>query len=214
MVRVTDIKRGFLDLTGTKKVDLQTYEEFRKRYEPIIGDILLTRVGSYGNSCYINRANEFCLGQNTVCISPNRTMVRPFYLYSCLNSPFVKDQINALVGGASQPTISLKNIGSLDIPFPEKPTQEKIAAILSAYDDLIENNKRRIKILEEMAQTLYREWFVKFRFPGHQKVKMVNSPLGKIPEGWEVSNLGNESKNFDRMRKPLSKMQREKRPGP
>jgi type I restriction enzyme S subunit len=68
--------------------------------------------------------------------------------------------------------------------------------------------------LEEMARSLYREWFVKFRFPGHQKVKMVNSPLGKIPEGWKVSTLGNESKNFDRMRKPLSKMEREKRPGP
>ncbi|WP_419589777.1 restriction endonuclease subunit S, partial [Thiolapillus sp.] len=68
--------------------------------------------------------------------------------------------------------------------------QQKIAAILSAYDDLIENNLRRIKILEEMTQNLYREWFVKFRFPGHAKVRMVDSPLGKIPEGWEVVTLG------------------------
>ena len=66
------------------------------------------------------------------------------------------------------------------------PTQRKIAAILSAYDDLIENNTRRIKILEEMAQALYREWFVKFRFPGHEKVKMVESELGMVPEGWEI----------------------------
>ena len=75
---------------------------------------------------------------------------------------------------------------SLELPCPPLPVQRKIAAILSAYDDLIENNLRRIKILEAMAQNLYREWFVKFRFPGHQKVKMVDSPLGKIPGGWEV----------------------------
>ena len=64
--------------------------------------------------------------------------------------------------------------------------QHKIAAILSAYDDLIENNTRRIKILEDMAQTLYQEWFVHFRFPGHENVPMVESPLGPIPQGWEV----------------------------
>jgi len=93
----------------------------------------------------------------------------------------------------------MKDIRSLRIPVPPPlPTQKKIAAVLSAYDDLIENNERRIKILEEMAQNLYREWFVKFRFPvlrsdgsyagqaGHEKVKLVDSPLGKIPQGWEV----------------------------
>ena len=64
--------------------------------------------------------------------------------------------------------------------------QRRIAGILSAYDDLIENNQRRIKILEEMARSLYREWFVNFRFPGHEKVPLVDSPLGTIPKGWEV----------------------------
>lgn len=73
--------------------------------------------------------------------------------------------------------------------IPPLPTQRKIAAILSAYDDLIENNTRRIKILEEMAQAIYREWFVHFRFPGHEGVRMVESELGLIPEGWEVSTL-------------------------
>jgi len=76
------------------------------------------------------------------------------------------------------------------IPLPDLPTQRKIAAILGAYDDLIENNLRRIKILEEMAQSLYREWFVHFRFPGHESTRFVDSPLGKIPEGWEVKKLG------------------------
>ena len=68
-------------------------------------------------------------------------------------------------------------------------TQRKIAAVLSAYDDLIENNTRRIEILEEMARAIYREWFVEFRFPGHEDAKMVDSELGSIPEGWEATKL-------------------------
>jgi len=93
--------------------------------------------------------------------------------------------------GASNPTLNRNHIHLIPVSVPLVPIQQKIAVILSAYDDLIENNLRRIKILEEMARSLYREWFVKFRFPGHQKVKMVNSPLGKIPEGWEVEELRN-----------------------
>ena len=87
---------------------------------------------------------------------------------------------------------------------PSMPVQHKIAAVLSAYDDLIENNTRRIKILENVAQTLYQEWFVHFRFPGHENVPMVESPLGLIPQGWEVKSFGEVSLNFDRQRKPLS----------
>ena len=92
--------------------------------------------------------------------------------------------------GAGVPTLNRNHLDGLDVAIPPLPTQRKIAAILSAYDDLIENNLRRIKILEEMAQNLYREWFVKFRFPGHQHTRFTDSPLGMIPEGWEVSVLG------------------------
>jgi type I restriction enzyme S subunit len=80
--------------------------------------------------------------------------------------------------------------------------QRKIASVLSAYDDLIENNTRRIQILEEMAQAIYREWFVNFRFPGHEKVGMVDSPLGQIPEGWGVKALGEIAEQVRRSVKP------------
>ena len=86
--------------------------------------------------------------------------------------------------------VSLGDQRRMKITAPPLPTQRKIASILSAYDDLIENNTRRIAILEEMAQSLYREWFVHFRFPGHEKKSMVESALGMIPEGWEVVKLG------------------------
>ena len=91
--------------------------------------------------------------------------------------------------GAGVPTLNRNHLDNLNIAVPPLPTQRKIAAILSAYDDLIENNLRRIKILEEMAQNLYREWFVKFRFPGHKKARFVDSPFGRVPEGWEVVSL-------------------------
>jgi len=99
--------------------------------------------------------------------------------------------INRIDSGTAIPSTSRDAFYAIGVNVPPLPIQRKIAGILSAYDDLIENNLRRIKILEEMAQNLYREWFVKYRFPGHEKVKMVDSPLGKIPEGWEVKPLSN-----------------------
>ena len=89
-----------------------------------------------------------------------------------------------LAGGSTFPNLTRDAIRNFPIPYPE--SRHKIAAVLSAYDDLIENNTRRIKILEEMASAIYREWFVEFRFPGHEGVEMVESELGLIPQGWEV----------------------------
>ena len=94
-----------------------------------------------------------------------------------------------LASGASQRNLNGKVIKEFKIAFPPLPIQRKIADILSAYDDLIENNTRRIQILEEMAHTIYREWFVNFRFPGHENVEMVESELGMIPEGWETRSV-------------------------
>ncbi len=88
--------------------------------------------------------------------------------------------------GASNPTLNRNHVHKIKVIFPEKEVQKKIAAILSAYDDLIENNKRRIALLEKMAEEIYREWFVRMRFPGHEKVKFVKG----VPEGWEIKRLG------------------------
>ena len=88
------------------------------------------------------------------------------------------------------PGVNRNHLHAMQVRIPPLPIQHRIASILSAYDDLIENNQRRMRILEDMARSLYREWFVKFRFPGHEKAKMVSSPLGDIPEGWEVMKLG------------------------
>jgi type I restriction enzyme S subunit len=106
--------------------------------------------------------------------------------------------------GTTQDNMSVEKLMSFDFNVPDLPTQRKIAGILSAYDDLIENNLRRIKILEQMAQSLYREWFVHFRFPGHESAKFKDSELGRIPDGWEVKKLGELA---DQMRRCVSKGQ-------
>jgi len=103
---------------------------------------------------------------------------------------WIKLDMQQVSHGTTQDNLSLDKILRFDFVVPDVREQRKIAAILSAYDDLIENNLRRIKILEEMAQNLYREWFVKFRFPGHEQARFVESLLGRIPEGWEVKRLG------------------------
>ena len=92
--------------------------------------------------------------------------------------------------GTTVAGIKQSELRQVEIPHYPLPTQRKIAAVLSAYDDLIENNTRRIEILEEIASAIYREWFVEFHFPGHEQVEMVASELGPIPQGWEVKQLG------------------------
>ncbi len=127
-----------------------------------------------------------------------------YFLMSYIQSA----NISGYITGTAQPKLSQANLKAIRLSLPPYQIQRKIAAVLSPYDDLIENNTRRIKILEEMAQTIYRQWFVEFRFPRHEQVEMVESELGLIPQGWEVKSFGEVSLNFDRQRKPLSGMAR------
>jgi type I restriction enzyme S subunit len=183
MVRVTDIKSGYLKLEGTFKVSEAVFQEFSAKHKSQKGDIVMSRVGTYGVPSLVDSEEPFCLGQNTLFVSNTKT---PKFIFYSLQSPYVQAQIEAKSTGASQKTISLKSIRELAIPCPPLPTQHKIASILSAYDDLIENNLKRIRLLEEAAGHLYREWFVRFRFPGWEEVKVVDG----LPDGWERKTLG------------------------
>lgn len=116
-----------------------------------------------------------------------------FYAYF-FRSQTVRQSLSAFGGGTNISNLNQDILSALDVPIPPLPVQQRIAGILSAYDDRIENCQRRIKILEEMARALYREWFINFRFPGHQKIKLVHSPLGPIPHGWEVKTV---AESFD-----------------
>ena len=119
----------------------------------------------------------------------------PDFVYYFANKQEVRSAAEKSMSGASgRQRAIISSLSDFECEFPPLPTQKRIAGILSAYDDLIENCQRRISILEKMARGLYREWFVHFRFPGHEGHPRVNSPLGEIPEGWEVRRV---SDSFD-----------------
>ena len=129
---------------------------------------------------------KFNAYQRTYIIEPidiNKLYIR--YIYYALR-PFLK-QFEQSATGVTTKFLTLGIMNNLYIPLPSPSIQKKIAAVLSTYDDLIENNNRRIAILEKMAEEIYREWFVRMRFPGHEKVKFHKG----VPEGWEVEKLGN-----------------------
>ena len=123
-------------------------------------------------------------------IRPNLEVVDVKYLFYYFFTDEWRSVIrNNMLSGSTVDRIPLTSFPDFPIRVPPLPVQRRIAGILSAYDDLIENSQRRIKILEEMTRRLYREWFVYFRFPGHEGCRFVDSPLGEIPEGWEVGGL-------------------------
>ena len=189
-IRTPNIGRGNLILDKVKRVSEETYKKWTKRAIPKTDDLILAREAPVGNVAIVPRNLKVCLGQRTVLIRPNKNKIHPHYLCYLLLGDEVQGKIYSLSNGATVHHLNMGDIRNLELPqLPPIPTQHKIASILSAYDDLIENNTRRIKILETMAQTLYQEWFVKFRFPGHEQVKMIESDLGLIPEGWEVKKV-------------------------
>jgi len=131
------------------------------------------------------------ISNNSIACVPKGDIDPAFYYYVCENTDF-----GDVITGSAQPQITITNLSSKEFVRPPLPVQRRIAGILSAYDELIENSQRRIKILESMARALYREWFVHFRFPGHEKHPRVASALGDIPQGWEVKPIGEVADTF------------------
>lgn len=175
------IDNGYVYITEEKAYELRNCKA-----KP--GDIIFTAAGTLGQVGIIPSNCQYpyyIISNKQLRLRVNRECVNPAYIYYWFSSPEMRTYIANQNTGASIPLITLGTLRRLPINLPHIKTQNKIASILSAYDDLIENNTRRIRILEEMAQTIYREWFVHFRFPGHEGVRRVESELGEIPEGWE-----------------------------
>lgn len=194
------ISGGRVDFSSCDYITEEDHAACVKRIKPQRGDILFSNIGSIGDTAVVDSDVEFSI-KNIALFRPDPKKADPRYVYYLVCSEAFRAGILNQRSGAAQPFISLANLRSFEFAYePDLPTQRRIAGILSAYDDLIENNLRRIRILEEMAQSLYREWFVHFRFPrdpsedsaeagGHESVPLVDSPLGPIPEGWEVKKL-------------------------
>ena len=191
-IRTPNIGRGRLLLEGVNRVSEETYIEWSKRAVPQAKDIILAREAPVGNAANIPEGLKVCLGQRTVLIRSNADKIEPQYLVYLLLGDDVQRKFQAYAAGATVAHLNMRDIRGVPLPnLPPLETQRKIAAILSAYDDLIENNKKRIKLLEQAAHDLYREWFVHFRFPGHEDVELVDSgtDVGMVPLGGEVIRL-------------------------
>jgi len=134
-------------------------------------------------------SGKFDAYQRTYVITAKNTkQLNQRFLYFALRPKL--EMLRSMSTGAATKFLTLTILNSIDFELPPIEEQRRITAILSAYDDLIENNTRRIGILEEMAQRIYEEWFIRFRFPGHEHVPLVASELGLIPQGWEVKSVG------------------------
>lgn len=151
-------------------------------------DLVMTTRGTVGNVGYYNYRVSFeniRINSGMVIFRVDQKEILPSFLYQYLRSTYLNKQVNALRTGAAQPQLPIRDIKRIKIQIPQIVEQEKIALILSNHDNLIDINRRRIQLLEESARLLYREWFVYFRFPGHEKEKLVDHEGMHIPEGWE-----------------------------
>ena len=186
LVRTPNIGKGRLIYNGMHRVSEEVYNQRNARAVPQEDDLIFAREATAGNVALIHKGEKVCLGQRTVLIRPDKTKVDPAYLTYTLLAP--KQQYNLLstANGATVAHVNLPTIRNLKLDIPNIETQHRIASILSRYDSLIENYQKQIKLLEEAAQRLYKEWFVDLRFPGHENTKIVNG----VPEGWEKKKVG------------------------
>jgi Type I restriction modification DNA specificity domain len=148
--------------------------------------VCFTCIGAtIGKACLTDATSLTNQQINTIVVDEHN--YDPAFVYYRLVAD--REAIRITASGAATPIISKSAFENVRVRTPPLSTQRKIAAILSAYDDLIENNNRRIKVLGEMAQRIYREWFVDFRYPGHEDVSLVDTKIGQVPDGWEVESL-------------------------
>ena len=179
------ISSGRIDFANCDYITEQDHLKCIRRVKPQINDVLFSNIGSVGDAARVTYDSEFSI-KNVALFRPNTKFVDPLYFYYLVISPYFKGHFLNVRSGSAQPFISLESFRSLGFTYlPDKTAQQRIGQILSAYDDLIENNRRRITLMEQSARLLYKEWFVHLRFPGHEHVKITDGVI----EGWKKREL-------------------------
>ena len=185
MLRTSDIRDGKINLENLNCVTKEVYEKWTRRGKLQKGDVIFTREAPLGEVGLVREEKNYFLGQRLVLFRANNKMCDGrFLMYSLL----WHDNKQAIISkgvGSTVAHLRVPECENIEIKVPDLDAQHRIADILSAYDDLIENNQRQIKLLEEAAQRLYKEWFVDLRFPGHENTKIVDG----VPEGWSKGLL-------------------------
>jgi type I restriction enzyme S subunit len=176
-------------------ISKERYDDIKDKFGvPQIGDILLTSVGSIGVPFLVKNSKPFYFKDGNLTWFKNYNGIDSQYLFYWIISDKGQSKIEASSIGSSQSALTIDSIKKLEINIPDVTTQKKIASILGFYDAKIENNNKIIKNLELTAQTIFNEWFVNFKFHGYKKVKMVDSEVGEIPDGWTIKKISDISK--------------------
>ena len=192
-IRARDIKNGKIDGSDLGYISEETQKKI-ERYIVNTNDIIITIAGTIGEVALVSKKFDGVnLTENAVRLTEFSKDVCPEFLAYILKSPERKEYMEQVAGGSAQPKLGIYKIEAIKVDLPDVQIQHKIADILSAYDNLIENNQRQIKLLEEAAQRLYKEWFVDLRFPGRENTKIVDG----VPKGWSRTNI-NEILTFHR----------------
>lgn len=194
-----------IDFGNTMFVPYEYYNNLNDIRKAKFNDILYSVVGSFGKPVLIKENKPFAFQRHIAILRPNNEIVDSRFLYYVMLSRDFYMQADTVAIGAAQRTISLTALRNMEVELPSMEIQHRIATILSRYDSLIENYQKQIKLLEEAAQRLYKEWFIDLHFPGHENTKIVDG----VPEGWEKKKVADVVVFYDKMRKPLSSMQRQ-----
>ena len=181
LIRTPNVGRGRLILNDVHRVSEAAYQKRNLRATPQDDDLIMAREAPAGNVAIIKNGEKVCLGQRTVLLRPDKTKVYPDFLAYYLLAPQQQYGLLGTANGATVAHVNIPVIKTLPVSLPSIERQKKAADILIAYDDLIENNQQQIKLLEEAAQRLYKEWFVDLRYPGHENVPVVDG----VPNGWK-----------------------------
>ncbi len=193
MASSKDMNENGWNYSDIKQISKNDYLKLVKSdCKPRLNDVLIIKDGnSYLQKVFaVKREEDIVILSSIAILRPDVSIVNPFYLQYLLRTSYIKDAAANFVTGAAIPRVILSDFKKVKIPYFPIATQQSIASILSAYDDLIEVNNQRIKLLEETARELYKEWFVRMRFPGYKNVKFVKG----VPEGWEVKKIGDVCK--------------------
>jgi type I restriction enzyme, S subunit len=185
LLRGQNVRPGALDLASLRFIPRATHERWSKSSLQA-DDVVIVRVGYPGVAAVIPPGMGPLNAASLVIVRPNRDLLDPHFLAYLINSAWGRIAVSARLVGSAQQVLNTNAVADLEIQLPPIAEQRAIAGVLRAFDVLIENNQRRIDLLEQMAQAVYREWFVRFRYPGHGDATFVDSPAGPIPNGWEV----------------------------
>ena len=193
VVMPKDMVEGRIDTSSIARIDDMTRERL-SAHILMPGDIVLGRRGEIGRRAWVgDRENGWLCGTGSMRISiRNSHEVIPRYLYYFLELPSTIGWLRGHSVGATMSNLSAGVVQQMPVTYPSIDVQQAIIDALDNFETLVKNNRWRIEILEELARLLYREWFVHFRFPGHEDVELVDSELGPIPGNWTISQLGDE----------------------